>query len=318
MLKAQNICKTFQTNKIKALQDFSLEIEKGEIMGLLGPNGAGKTTFVKIAVGVLAKDSGSISIFGYDGDKDRKKISENIAWIPQEGVQKMLYQKTGRENIIYYSWIRGLTRKETNLRIDKIMDQMLINKKVIDKPYRLMSGGQKQYVNIMNGLVMNADLIFCDEISVSIDPIISKNIYLYLKEIVEEGKTVLLTSQNIDEVEDLSNRVALINEGKIMTVDTPRKISRNILKYEIIDLIFERNVSEIPKMSEFCNELETHKLFLSGIQDNNKLRVQCKTAKIFLADILQLLDKYSLNPAIEAGKANLKMAVQLIKEENEA
>lgn len=287
-------------------------------MGLLGPNGAGKTTFVKIAVGVLAKDSGSISIFGYDGDKDRKKISENIAWIPQEGVQKMLYQKTGRENIIYYSWIRGLTRKETNLRIDKIMDQMLINKKVIDKPYRLMSGGQKQYVNIMNGLVMNADLIFCDEISVSIDPIISKNIYLYLKEIVEEGKTVLLTSQNIDEVEDLSNRVALINEGKIMTVDTPRKISRNILKYEIIDLIFERNVSEIPKMSEFCNELETHKLFLSGIQDNNKLRVQCKTAKIFLADILQLLDKYSLNPAIEAGKANLKMAVQLIKEENEA
>ncbi len=315
MLKAENVSKTYPMNGVRALDSFSIDIKPGEIMGLLGPNGAGKSTFVRIAVGVLDRDSGSLSVCGWDSDSERKKISNLVSWIPQEGTSKMILNRTGRENIIYYSWIRGISRKETERRIDEILEKLNIEKKILNKTYRIMSGGQKQITNIINGLIMNAKLLFCDEISVSIDPIITKSIYDYLKEYTSNGRSVLLTSQNISEVENLSDRIAIIQTGKLVALDKPREISKKILKYEIIDLSFENSVIKGKDFSSFNLELEQQDYFRSKELSNNILHIRSDNANKLLNSILVLLEKYSLNPSIESGKANLSVALQMLKKE---
>ena len=317
MLKAVDITKVYPSNRVRALEKFSIDIKPGEIMGLLGPNGAGKSTFVRIAVGVLDRDLGSLSVCGYDSDTERKKISNLVSWIPQEGTSKMILNRTGRENIIYYSWIKGLSRKESERRIDELLEKLNIDKRILNKTYRIMSGGQKQLTNIINGLVMDSKLLFCDEISVSIDPIITKSIYDYLREYTSDGRAVLLTSQNISEVENLSDRIAIIQSGKLVALDKPREISKKILKYEIIDLIFENDVVENKAFSSFNSELEEQKYFQSEELNNNILHIRSDNANKLLKSILVLLEKYSLNPSIESGKANLSMALQMLKKEEE-
>ena len=315
MLELQNVTKTYLSGKVKALTNASINVEPGEIMGLLGPNGAGKTTLVKIAVGVLKADAGKILVMGLEPTENRKTISKKISWIPQEGVLKLLIQKTGRENIVYYSWMRGLSRNETNIRLNRLLEYLEINPHLIDKPYRIMSGGQKQLINILNGLVMEPDLLFCDEISVSIDPLITKGVYEYLKEQVSEGKSVLLTSQNIDEVEKLSDRIALISNSQILGIETPKNISRAIFRHEIIDLIFEKNLNNIAKFDIFVRDIEKLALFISFEKTTQRLRINCENANELLVDLLQILAKYDLKPSIESGKANLSDAIRMIEME---
>ena len=141
----KKISKTYP-NGVQALKDVTLTVEQGEIVGLVGLNGAGKTTFVKIAVGVLEKDSGEISICGYQPISEQKKLSKMIAWIPQEGTRKLSTWLSGWDNIRYYCMNRGLSKQEIDKRIDNLLNIITHDRSFLKKQISIMSGGKDNYV----------------------------------------------------------------------------------------------------------------------------------------------------------------------------
>lgn len=314
MLKAKNISKTFKKD-IRALKDVSLNLEPGEILGLIGPNGAGKTTFVKICVGVLNRDGGNIEVLGMDPITSLKKISKDFSWIPQDGTRKLSTFLTGREIITLYSLYRGLSKQFIQDRLDYLLETIAPKRDFIDKKISVMSGGQHQLCNILIGLIPQTKLIFCDEISVSLDPIIISNIYNYLRTFVKNGNGVLLTSQNLEEIETLSDRVALLHKGNIVEIGKPRELSKKLLKYELIDLKFDDNLENINEIDSLINKLEG--IVTSTEKDiiNNMVRIRVNKAYDVVSDIIDILKELNLAPAVEVGKPNLVDAIKRLEEE---
>ena len=163
-------------------------------------------------------------------------------------------------------------------------------------------------------MVPDSSFLFCDEISVSVDVRITNNIYNYLKEYVEHGGSILLTSQNLKEIETLSDRVALLYNGKIIDIDSPRRLSKKILEYELIEMVFESPINENAKFQEFLTELQNIAKSEIQVLSHKKLRIRCQNAHSILPDISLLLNKYSLYPLLEVGKPNLQDALQRLME----
>ncbi|UJG40560.1 MAG: ABC transporter ATP-binding protein [Candidatus Heimdallarchaeum aukensis] len=308
MLSASNISKTYP-NGIKALQDVNLEVSEGEIMGFIGLNGAGKTTFIKIANGVLQNDTGNITICGMNPISELKKITRKIAWIPQDGLRKFNTFLSGRDNIIYFSRLKGMNSLQINQKLDELLEHLCPAKDFIDKKISIMSGGQKQLCNLLTGFVLDSEFLFCDEISVNIDPITLDKIYSYLREYASEGKSVLLTSQNLHEIEELSNTIALLHKGKIMQVGKPKDISNKLLKYEIIDIGFEERMKELNSIKDFSLKLESiaDKIIIDN--EKNLIRIYCEDSLSLLPQVVEFLKEYNFAASIESGKADLTNAI---------
>lgn len=316
MLQANNIAKTYPNGTI-ALTNVNLTVEKGEILGIVGINGAGKTTLLKIAVGVLLKDKGDIRVCEYEPIISQDNLSKKIGWIPQDGGRKFSSWLSGRDNILYYNMVKGLSKSYILNRLEHLAVKICPERKFLDKNISLMSGGQIQLVNILNGLIPESEMLFCDEISVSIDPIITERIYDYLREYVADGRSVLLTSQNIPEIESLSNRVALLHKGKIIEIDTPRSLSRKILEYETIDMKFEVELDTISSYKELISKLQNIKNVRLAEINSKNLRLKCTSAYDILSEIVSIMKTYDLKPLLEVGKPNLQDAMKFIElEEN--
>ncbi len=314
MLSAVGIKKTYPGG-LKALQDVTLSITSGEIFGLIGLNGAGKTTFVKICVGVLEKDSGMIEVCKLIPSKSQKSLIKKIDWIPQDGSRKMNSWLTGRENLIYFSKLKGLKKDFINERIEFLTQSICPNRDFLDKKISIMSGGQLQLCSILLGLIPDSKMLFCDEISRNIDPLILKNIYNYLTKFSRAGNSILLTSQNLTEIELLSDRAAILHEGKILEIGKLRDISKKLLKLELIDLKFDVPVVELSLYPEFEKEVRELKELNYEKINRKTIRFQIRDAYSLLPEISLLLNKYKLKPSVEVGKPNLTDALEILGKE---
>lgn len=202
---------------LKALKGIDLTLDKGEVFGLLGPNGAGKSTTINIITGLAKATSGQVAVFGYDVVKDYRKSRQLIGLSPQE-VNLDRYFSI-RQSLIFQGGYYGLAKKQAEYRADELLELFgLFDKR--DLIYLKLSGGLKRRVLIAKALIHSPPILILDEPTAGLDVELRHHLWRYLTELNQKGITILLTTHYIEEAQEMCGRVAIINEGRIVALDT--------------------------------------------------------------------------------------------------
>ncbi len=220
ILEARSLIKKY--GALLAVNDVSFTIPEGEIFGLLGPNGAGKSTIISMLTGLFPPDSGSISILGIDALTDSDKVKHLTGVVPQD---LALYPAlSGRENLRFFGEMYGLGGRRLKERIDSVLEVVAMTDRAGD-PVRTYSGGMKRRLNLAVGLINNPRILFLDEPTVGVDPQSRNHIFESVERLNrEQGMTVLYTTHYMEEAERLCRRVAIIDHGKVIALDTPHSL----------------------------------------------------------------------------------------------
>lgn len=288
VLETHGICKTFRQKreKINALKDVDIKVEKGEIFGLLGPNGAGKTTLINILTTLITPTSGTAEIMGFDLLKQPNEVRENVGLC--YGGSRFQWDFTPIEILNYYGMLLGLGRQERERRIKSLLKDLDITK-FVGKKYYALSTGMKQKVAIAKSLLNDPPIVFMDEPTIGLDVDVSIDVRNYLRRLAKNtGKTIVLTSHNMHEVEVLCESVALIHRGRIIEHGKISDIKKKLkfpdtiyLQVDGKDAKFLRSIKGVRKI--FRNEngvfIETHdtqdvlERMMSGLK-KRKIRIQ--------------------------------------------
>ncbi len=246
LIKIDNLKKTFQGG-LEALKGVNLEIQRGEILALLGPNGAGKTTLINAICGIVLPTSGTISVDGYDVVKDYRKTRSMIGLVPQE-----LHLEAFEKVFQNVSYTRGLYgKKKDPAYIEKILkDLSLWDKK--DSKLRELSGGMKKRALIAKALSHEPKILFLDEPTAGVDINLRRDMWRAVKELKENGVTIILTTHYIEEAEAISDRVSVINNGEIIITDNKNDLMRK-MGQKNLTIEFQEPFSQIPSTLEPYN-----------------------------------------------------------------
>jgi len=217
LLEVDNIRKTY--GKVTAVDGVSFCIGKGEIFGLLGENGAGKTTTIKMLSTLAKPDSGKILLNGQEIMKDRKATRKSIAVVSQD--MNLDYEMTVFEVMYVYALLRGI--RNSVQEIDKTIERFGLSAKR-DAKVGTLSGGQKRRVMAARALLSGAELVFMDEPTVGLDPSVRREMWDIILQMQADGRSILLTTHYTDEAEYLCGRVAIMEKGRIIRLDTPEKL----------------------------------------------------------------------------------------------
>lgn len=201
---------------IQAVNDISFSVKEGEIFGLLGPNGAGKTTTIKILTTLLAPSKGEAKIFGYNCFGQEKFIRPNINFI-FGGERGLYWRLSAYENLMYFGDLYKVSEKILKNRIEMLLDLVGLKGREEEK-VEGFSKGMKQRLQIARGLINDPKILFLDEPTLGLDPVGAKDLRNIILNLKKHGKTILLTTHYMQEAEELCDRIALINHGKIIDV----------------------------------------------------------------------------------------------------
>ncbi len=223
MLKVNGVNKSFGSNHV--LHDFNLAIAQGEFFSLLGPNGAGKSTSINIIAQLLKPDSGLVEINGFDTKSNSAAAKKLLGVVPQEIA---LYEElTAWENINFWGRLNGVSKSQIEEKGKSILDRFgLWDRK--DEKIKTYSGGMKRRINIAAAMLHDPQLILMDEPTVGIDPQSRNNIYEFIQELIKQGKTILYTTHYMEEAERFSDKIGIIDNGKIIETGTFAQIKNNI------------------------------------------------------------------------------------------
>jgi ABC-2 type transport system ATP-binding protein len=212
-------------NEHKAVDGVSFSVKKGEIFGFLGPNGAGKTTTIRMLSTVLEPDSGEITIGGFSVRKEAESVRSIIGVCPQE---LALYEDLSAiDNMVFFGRMAGLNGKDARAQAEEHLKLMGLLDRAKGKVAKF-SGGMKRRVNLAIALMGSPQLVFMDEPTVGIDPQSRNNIFETIRGLRDNGTTILYTTHYMDEADRLCDRVAIIDGGKLITLDTPYKLKEQI------------------------------------------------------------------------------------------
>jgi ABC-2 type transport system ATP-binding protein len=222
-----------EAKQLVALKDVSLEIRRGELFGLLGPNGAGKTTLIKILTTLLAPTTGKAWVAGYDVTQDPGKIRPRINMV-SGGEASGYGLLTVRENLWMFSQFYGLPSKEANHRIKQLLEVVGMGDRINTKSSDL-STGLRQKMNIVRGFLTDPEVLFLDEPTLGLDVGAARDVRKFIRHWVDEdpSRTLLLTTHYMVEADELCDRVAIINQGKVLACDRPAKLKHD-LQHEAI------------------------------------------------------------------------------------
>src|SRR5271155_4168969 len=202
--------------EVEAVKGIDFQIEPGEVFGLLGPNGAGKTTTIEILEGLRPRSAGRVTVLGYDPDTQRQQLKDRIGVCLQATnlPEKIRVREALQVFSAFYS---------RNVNLDRLLQRLQLKEKR-EAFYGTLSGGQKQRLALALALVNDPQLIFLDEPTTGLDPQVRVEIHSLLDELKTERRTILMTTHYIEEAERLCDRVAIIDEGRIIALDTPRNL----------------------------------------------------------------------------------------------
>jgi ABC-2 type transport system ATP-binding protein len=230
-LAIQTEALTKRFNSFTAVDHVNLSVNRGEIYGFLGPNGAGKTTAIRMLCTLLTPSSGSAKVAGYDilrqGNEVRKKIglvSEKLIMYPR---------LTGSENLLFFGSLYEIDRNSMRKRVDELLDMVQLTP-FKDKPVGGYSSGMRQRLNVIRALLHDPEIIFLDEPTTALDPQSTRFVRDLIKELKEMGHTIVLTTHIMEEADELSDRISIIDHGKIIATDTPQELKS---KYNATDLL---------------------------------------------------------------------------------
>src|SRR4030043_895089 len=291
---AEHLCKVFNVSKgfvrrtktqVVAVKDISFEVDYGELFGVVGPNGAGKTTTIKMLTTMLIPTSGKAFVLGYDAEKDITKVRERIGIVL--GGERGLYTRVSAvENLNYFADLYGVPKNVRDKRVKELLDFMGLSDRAHDR-VETFSKGMKQRLHLARGLINDPDIVFLDEPTVGLDPEISIDTRRMVKELVDKGKTILLTTHYMFEADELCKRVAIIRNGEIVALDTPSGLKKYVMDTSVVEVegygITEKEVSkfrEIPEIVSVSADLG---------EDKQVLKLQTPKGSEIIADVQQIL-----------------------------
>ena len=282
VLKIENLNKIYvknQTEKVEAIKNLNLEVNEGEIFGLLGPNGAGKSTFINILAGLVIKTSGSVNVWGFDLDINPRQVRASIGIVPQElnldpffSPKKLLELQAG---------MYGVKKKD---RITDTILSMVSLDKQAESYSRGLSGGMKRRLMIAKALVHKPPIIILDEPTAGVDVELRKNLWDNIKLLNKKGVTIILTTHYLNEAEEMCDRIAIINKGQLVALDSTENLIKKI-KYKIVKLKLNK------KIDIKDNSLDSLKV----LSNNNQLiTLSYEKEKLTIGEIIQYLNKYEV------------------------
>jgi ABC-2 type transport system ATP-binding protein len=228
--------KKSESKELIALENVNLTIRKGELFGLLGPNGAGKTTLIKILTTLLSPTSGKAIVAGLDVNKHADQIRNHINMV-SGGETSGYGLLTVRENLWMFSQFYGIDSKVANQRIKRLLEIVQLSDRANTKCSDL-STGLRQKMNIIRGFMTDPEILFLDEPTLGLDVEASRDVRKFVRTWIEEAptRTVLLTTHYMVEADEMCNRVAIINKGKVLACDTPAALKHNLQKEAIFNI----------------------------------------------------------------------------------
>ena len=242
-ISSNQLKKTFKTRQgfwkrttrvTEAVQEVTFEVSKGELFGLLGPNGAGKTTTVKMLSTLLLPTSGTITILGLDILRDTMEVRKRIGFT-FGGARGLYGRLTAVENLRYFAELYAMEPALTRKRIPELLELVNLLDRGNEK-VETYSSGMQQRLHLARALLHDPELIFLDEPTVGIDPVGARELRATIKELKSRGKTILLTTHYMAEADELCDRIAIINKGRIIAMDTPAAMKAGMTAESVINL----------------------------------------------------------------------------------
>lgn len=276
-IKIRDINKSY--GNLQALDDIELDIQKGEFFGLLGPNGAGKSTLIGIIGGLVHKDSGDVTVLGKDIIKNYRTTKKSLGIVPQEITFDPYF--TVRETLEMHSGYFGI--EDNDEKIDELLDALSLTDKSDVGP-RQLSGGMKRRLLIAKAMVHDPEIIILDEPTAGVDVELRNNLWEYVINLNKAGKTIILTTHYLEEAEALCDRIAIMNKGKIVKVDTKENLINSI----------DKKIVKI-KFTDLNNNLDKKLMDIDYKIDKDKKEIEIETAKRDLDKILKTINNLNLN-----------------------
>jgi ABC-2 type transport system ATP-binding protein len=256
-LSVENLTKIYSENKKigisnKALNSLSFEVKQGEVFGLLGPNGAGKTTFLSVLAGTVTKTKGHVNVWGFDLDQNPRQVRASIGIVPQEINLDAFFSP--RKLLELQAGLYGVPKKD---RITDIILKMVSLEEQADSYARSLSGGMKRRLLIAKAMVHQPPILVLDEPTAGVDVELRKNLWENVKSLNKEGVTIILTTHYLFEAQEMCDRIAIIDKGNLVALDTTQKL---------LDRIQTKKITfKVSKVSSGIN------LILPGVQFKSQM-----------------------------------------------
>jgi len=263
---------------IKAVNDISFDVEEGEMIAFIGPNGAGKSTTIKMLTGILYRNEGDIKVLDLDPSKNRKKLAYKIGTVFGQKEQLWMHL-TPMDNFKFFAAIYDIPEKEAEERIEEL-SKLFEMESFINTPVRNLSLGQRIRSEIVASLIHKPKILFLDEPTIGLDPVVKENIRKLIKKMNKEyNTTIFLTSHDVLDIEKLCKRVIIVNNGKIVMDDTMNNLKYHYLNKKIVEVKSKEKIN-------FNNE--------DGItilkEKETNLKIEIDTRKKNLSDVLKLIN----------------------------
>ncbi len=297
-VETQLLSKVFETREgpllrktarsLVAVDAISFNVPKGEIFGLLGPNGAGKTTTIKMLCTLITPSSGDAFVNGYSVMKDQQKVRENLG-VMLTGERTLYWKLTGRENLQYFAALYHMESSYAKKRIEELLDLVALKERegTLVENY---STGMRIRLSFAKALLNEAPVLLFDEPTASLDPQSSRLIRDLIRDLRKKGHAIILTTHNMEEADVLSDRVAIIDHGKIVMLGAPSELKEKVKSSDVIE-IEARNISErVAEALESFSEIS--KVAISSgdpSADKGMLRIHAEKGKEVLPKILEFL-----------------------------
>jgi len=298
IIQTSNLTKKF--GKLTAVDHLNLEIEEGEIFGLLGPNGAGKTTTILMLTTVIRPTEGTASVAGFDIKKAPQKARELIGMCFQE--PKLLWVSTPWDVLNWHAKVCGLSTDERKKRVKWALEEMNIwdDRR---KSVHALSGGTKKRVEIAKILIQRPRITIVDEPTAQIDVVGKHKIWNMLRTLREEGSTIILATNELNEADVLSDRVAIMHKGKLLVCDTPKKLKDSIPGGDVMEIHLEKDapdniLSELQAFKEIVTVKEagssTLRLYLNQVE-----AVTPKIMRLFYDHGMRITSMHMSEPSLD-------------------
>ena len=238
-IRIESLSKTYAGGK-RALNDVSFDVPRGQIFGLLGPNGAGKSTLINILAGLVTKTGGTVTIWGFDIDEHPRNAKRSIGVVPQEIIFDPFF--TPRETLEIQAGLYGIAAR------DRQSDELLAAMHLTDKANaysRTLSGGMKRRLLVAKAMVHAPPILVLDEPTAGVDVELRRQLWDYVRKLHAQGVTIVLTTHYLEEAEELCDRIAIINHGKVIANEPTRELVAKAQEKAVV-VTFDRDIAEVP------------------------------------------------------------------------
>lgn len=281
MLKVNEVSKSYKDKKV--LKGISFSVKEGEILGLLGPNGAGKTTLINCICGLTKIDGGAIEVFGLDNSKNAKVIRQQMGVVPQDIA--VVEELSAYENCMFMGGLYGLKGNELKTKVKEALEFVDLWDRRKDIP-RKYSGGMKRRLNIACALVHRPRLLIMDEPTVGVDPQSRNYIMESIRKLNDEGTTIIYTSHYMEEVEELCDRIVIVDEGTKIAEGTCEELVKEVSENETIKIGISKGMPDAIKLEKLKNT----KGVIEVVENEEGFVVKSAKGEDNLRDIIQFMN----------------------------